>query len=200
MPKKKKDRVEIKKRTLLWGGVGFVIVIAWVFILGILVGRGDLSYVEVKDKFADISGITDESPGIDSLGKMDDNLKLDFYEELASKKEAAARKNHEPKKPRPKPRLANPLTTSENNQRSRPESIKGYLLQIGSFKEKTKAKAFVKRLKEKKYPAFYSSAKVDGKTYYRVKCGPFDTENKADAFKKVLAKNENIHGFVTRAN
>ncbi|MCP4579614.1 MAG: hypothetical protein GY846_25360 [Deltaproteobacteria bacterium] len=87
----------------------------------------------------------------------------------------------------------------KNRLNNKSKTGQQYVLQIGSFKAKAKAVTLVDRLTDRGYPTFFSRADISGKAYYRVKCGPFKSESKADEYKRVLAKKEGIHGFVTRA-
>ncbi len=203
MPKKA-IRLEMSLKSFIVWCAGLFFLIAWIFIMGILVGRGDLSFGKVKDKLAVIPGISHEphqGDEIDKIVRMEENLKLDFYDELSSKKKAAAQKSYhtaEVKPIAPKPKVE-PKKSVE--KRKITASLKGdYVLQVGSFQEKEKASVLVKRLEDRNYPAFLRKVDVGGKTYYRVKCGPFQTEEKADELKDVLAKREHINGFVARAD
>ena len=197
--KKKTFKFTFTVKSLLAWGMGLCIGIVWIFILGILVGRGDLSFVKMKNKLVGTQATIKESPEPGNLGMMGDNLKLEFYEELASKKEAAAQRNRATVAAKPPAREPKTIP-SKTPAKTKPvsQSRQGYVLQIGSFQDKAKAAALTRRLSEHQYPAFFSKADVDGTSYYRVKCGPFKSEAKADELKKVLAKKENLHGFVTR--
>ncbi len=207
-PRKKKIKnkskafvLELSLGSLIVWSFGCVLLLVWIFVLGVLVGRGYLSFGLMKDKIAEVQKMVgkDDSSGIEPEKQPVEDPKFAFYEELSTKKEEAARKNRptagtkiSSKKPEKKVRKK-PETRKEHV-----ETVQQYVLQIGSFGAKAKAIALVKRIK-KHYPVFLSKAKVNGKFYYRVNCGPFATEKKADEFKKVLSKNEKIHGFVTRA-
>ncbi len=199
---KKTYRFNFTLKSLFFWGIGFLILIIWMFVLGILVGRGDLSFVQVKDKLAGVAEIGPEKKDPSALGKMDDDLKLEFYEELCAKKETATRNS---RKNRPGTRESAPekdpvAVTDKKTVRHKTlgKCDRGYLLQIGSFQDKNRARDLTRKLAEKDYHAFFSKADVDGKTFYRVKCGPFNTVAKADELKRVLAAREKIKGFVTR--
>ncbi len=175
----------------------------WTFILGVLVGRDYLSFELLQDKIAGMQENVGEKDTSDSglKNKLKENPKFAFYEELSSKKEAAAKKNSPAKRIKPKPskkiaqkKIEKKTALKENAV----TSIQQYVLQIASFGDKAKATALVDRLKKRGNPAYSLMASVNGKLYYRVKCGPFKTEKKADEFKKALAQKENLHGFVTR--
>ncbi len=209
-PKKKKTKKKPKKILLeltyksliFWVGGGFFLLI-WTFILGVLVGRDYLSFELLQGKIAGIQENVGEKNASDSdlKKKLKEDPKFAFYEELSSKKEEAAKKNKPAKRIAPKPFKKKTQKKTEKKAAPKENTVKSvtqYVLQIGSFGDKTKATALVNRLKKRGHPAYFLLASVNGKIYYRVKCGPFKTEKKADELKKALAQKENIHGFVTR--
>jgi len=208
-PKKKKTKKNPKKYRLeltfksfiLWFS-GLFLLLVWIFILGILVGRGYLSFGIVKDKIAEVQdSIGDrESTDLIPAKKSDEDPKFAFYEELSSKKEAAAKNNRPTTRKKPAREKSHIKPDEKSSSLSKiPDSTQQYVIQIGSFNDKAKATALVDHLVDRKYPTFFSTASIDGKLYYRVKCGPFKTEKNADEFKKILSEKEAIHGFVTRA-
>ncbi len=197
----KKYLLEVTSKSIVLWGSGLFLLLVWIFILGVLVGRGHLSYDIMKDKFAKVQEVASEkgTSELDLIGNFNDDPKFAFYEELATRKEEV--------KQREKSLVKKPTRTKSYDRSSKKTAdkktaemeVRQYILQIGSFRDKAKATALVERLSIRGYPAYASKANIDGESYYRVKCGPFNSENKADDFKKVLASKENIHGFVTRA-
>jgi len=201
--KPKKYLLELTLGSIVFWASGFFFFLVWMFILGVLVGRGHLSYGKMKDKLAEVQVkmLEKESSDLDIIKKLDDDPKLSFYDELSSKKEAAAQRSHPSVSKKPaQTKLVKKSDEMPNRLTSVQQRSQQYVLQTGSFTDRAKAENMVKRLKARGYAAFLSRAVMDGKVYYRVICGPFDTENKADEYKKFLAKKENIHGFVTRAD
>jgi len=61
-----------------------------------------------------------------------------------------------------------------------------FTVQVGSYPDETEAQKIASDLKDKGFSAFYVSATVKGKTYYRVGVGLFATQKEADAYKKDL--------------
>ena len=195
--KPKKYLLEMTSKSLIVWGLGLFVLLVWIFILGVLVGRGYLSFGIMKDKFTkvqDMVGGKDPSD-LDLLKSPDEDPKFAFYDELASKKEDASRKAQ----PTTKTKLHKQPNNKTDKRKKPSKNVQKYVLQIGSFKDKAKATAMVDRLTDRGYPAFSSKANLGGRDYFRVKCGPFKAEKEADDFKKMLAGQENIHGFVTRA-
>ena len=156
-----------------------------------------MSFGIMKDKFTkvqDMVGGKDPSD-LDLLKRPDEDPKFAFYDELASKKEDASRKAQ----PTTKTKLHKQPKNKTDKRKKPSKNVQMYVLQIGSFKDKAKATAMVDRLTDRGYPAFSSKTNLGGQDYFRVKCGPFKAEKEADDFKRMLAGQENIHGFVTRA-
>ncbi len=201
--KPNKYRLELTFKSVIFWVSGMFFLLVWIFILGVLVGQGHLSFGIMKDKFIQAQDMVSEegSKDLDPAKKPEEDPKFAFYGELSSKKEAASKKNHasvRTKSTTEKTYIQSdkkPNNTLSNIQKG----VQRYVLQIGSFKDKAKAMTLVDRLNDRDYPAFYSGANINGNSYYRVTCGPFKTEKNADEFKKNLAKKEDIHGFVTRA-
>jgi cell division septation protein DedD len=79
------------------------------------------------------------------------------------------------------------------------EKLRQYVLSVGGFGDRAKALSLVKKLSGRGFNASLSNTKRGGRPYYRVTCGPFETEEMADAFKKSLAGRVGIYGVVTRA-
>ncbi|UCF56795.1 MAG: SPOR domain-containing protein [Deltaproteobacteria bacterium] len=92
----KKYQIELTPLSiLLWGGFVFF-VLSWIFVLGILVGRGFLpgAVTAISDLRSQISTLKemvsrDRSDDLDSRKKSESDPKLAFYEKLSGKKEEA---------------------------------------------------------------------------------------------------------------
>jgi len=130
-----------------------------------------------------------------------------FYEELSQKKEEAA-KIHRSRIKQPenkevpdqtksvkKPPPVTPVT--EKPTETVKEGAK-YTVQIASLKKEIEAIRMANKMVGKGYPAFYLKADVQGKTYFRVRCGRFESRKEADEFLALLAGREKIKGFVAR--
>jgi len=76
-----------------------------------------------------------------------------------------------------------------------------YTVQIGSYPEEAEAQKQASSLKDKGFSAFYFSANINGKTYYRVSVGLFTTQKEADAYKKDLISRAKVtSAFVQKIN
>jgi DedD protein len=213
----KKYWLQLTATALFFWSLGLTFLLSWVFVLGIFVGRGDISIGIVKDQLSGThDGVeavaTPQNSEPSPVEPLTPDPKLDFYEELAPKKEPAPQGDMQTKPEKPQLPIKKPIPTEPTAPRleDKPTENKavpprtenkdsGYVLQIGSFQDKASAAELVSRLNARGYSTFISTTQVRGKQYYRVKCGPFKTENEADQAKRTLAGRERVNGFVTRA-
>jgi cell division protein FtsN len=275
----RKYLIELTSKTIIFWVLGSSFIFVWIFILGVLVGRGYLSFDLLKDKFAMIQ----EMVGGKDISKTEvipgpvKDPKLDFYVQLSLTKDEAAKsgaqrleanavlenkplaEGHQPPqvkpdsavgpapqgqpgggqpaiettpdqvsqkepktlpvseektvsviKPAPVPQTV-PVTktvrpVSKEQQEATlakdkgpKEKVRQYVLSVGGFGDRAKALSLVKKLSGRGFNASLSNTKRGGRPYYRVTCGPFETEEMADAFKKSLSGRVGIYGVVTRA-
>ncbi|MFO7784923.1 MAG: SPOR domain-containing protein [Desulfatiglandales bacterium] len=73
-----------------------------------------------------------------------------------------------------------------------------FTVQVAAVESKSAAEEMIEGLKRKGHPAYYYDAEVDGKTFYRVRCGRFLSRAEAEEYAAVLAKKEGLNGFVSR--
>lgn len=212
-----------RKELFLWVGV-ICLSMVWMFILGIVVGRG-LSPVrfDVEKLKQEIVELKQEALQAKTEGnRMEeeaDERHLGFYDILTEKKEMARLKTleKEPDAPsrkdvlppaEPEPAEADPADeepakrlVSEKRLLSTTadkSSAVSYTLQIASFRDTLKAEEFVSTLQRKGYNAYQVAAHVDGKgTYHRVRIGHFSNK---DAAGNLLArlKKENLNPLLIR--
>ena len=141
--------------------------------------------------------------------------KLDFYKQLESKKELVKNKwesNREPDALKISLKTENntalPEKVSEEKIKLEPEEVEqklipllnrnNYTVQIASLGEKIKAEGLISRLIDHGFDAYYYEAVVDGKTYYRVRCGKFGTREEAELYSLRIENQEGIEGFVSK--
>ena len=190
---KKKYHIELSLTSLFLWALGFFLLLAWVFVLGIFVDRGFFSegvktLQELKGQVANIQALVTrkDSSELDVIKNVEKDPELAFYEKLSGKKEEVRRKIQ----PSVKKRLDKPRKPLQ-------EGVV-YAVQIASLDNEIKASAMVKRLLDRGYPAYSYRVIIKGKTYYRVRCGPFKNKEEAGKLKNLLAKKEKIKGFVAR--
>ena len=104
MPAKKKNKtkkyhVEFSFTSLLCWILGLFFLLAWIFVLGILVGRGFLpesvkTLSELKAPIAKLQNMVGKKKtDLEEIKDLDENPKFAFYDELASKKEKTIKRH-----------------------------------------------------------------------------------------------------------
>lgn len=71
-----------------------------------------------------------------------------------------------------------------------------WVVQMGSFSSKENASLLMKKLKLKKYPAYFEDLENNGKVIYRVRVGAFDSKLKAEKMKQKLDKEEKLKTLI----
>ena len=231
MPKKKTEKrkkegkysVEFSLLSLFFWGLGSFFLLVWIFVLGILVGRGFLpegvkTLSELKTPIAKLQEMVTHKESDDDLAhlkKMNKEPKFEFYDELSAKKEKALKKGQVETKKKSPAITPSPDTSifQEEKLSSRNVNIKDgsnvsspqerdgeYTLQLASLESELQALKMTERLKEEGYPAYYYVVEIKGKRYFRVRCGRFKEKNEAIDLKNILVEKKDINGFVTRAD
>ncbi|MFC1891010.1 SPOR domain-containing protein [Thermodesulfobacteriota bacterium] len=226
--KGKRYKIELTALSATLWGIFLFFLLTWIFVLGILVGRGFLpgTVTTISDlrgqiqKLQDMVGTKESYESISSR-KEEPAPKLDFYKQLENKKEVVKnqlKSDSEPEplkillktekntvlpetgpeekiipepEPKPEPETAEQKPTPLLNKNN-------YTVQIASLGEKVKAESLISRLIENGFDAYYYEAVVNGKTYYRVRCGKFTTRKEAESYSLKLENEEGIKGFVSR--
>jgi len=218
-PKKESSKKQTPKGRILWIGLT-LFVCAWMFVLGILVGR---EMVPVK---FDIEKLQNELAALKEAVikkeldqyKIDSNTddsktKMGFYETLKKTGDEAGLKNNtiklqeksEPKKiaslqnkkvptqetgSDPKEKTLDSKKASQNNDK--------FTIQVASLKDSGIADKLVGRLKKGGYPAYRSIGKVPGKgIWYRVRVGYFNSRFEAGPTLEQLKK-EKVDGIIVQ--
>jgi cell division septation protein DedD len=221
---KKRYRIELSSFSFLLWCFCALFFMAWIFVLGVLVGRGflpgaDSALTDLKTQAARLQEMVARSKrgeqGSQAKETIDETLA--FYEKLESKKDEAKKKvqNLSTSKEGTKQGTleASKEDLSRKNGNIRVETPKpgngepstapqagkgGFTLQLASLEEKARAETMVGNLKSKGYDAYFYEVRVKGKTYYRVRCGRFMTREEADEYAAGLLKALNIRGFVSK--
>ena len=216
-----KYKIELTSLSLfLWGGCLFFILV-WIFVLGILVGRGFLSgsvtvISDLKSQINKLPGMvsTNKSQDRRSQKKSDPNPKFAFYEKLSIKKDEAKKNwNLERKveKTKKEPFPMKVKTSQEKPQEKKKEGIGNqkkkpelpipethYTVQLASLGDKIGAEKFIKKLIAQGYPAYSYEVRVKDKTYYRIRCGRFMSRKEAKGYARKLKREEGHEGFVSK--
>ena len=151
---------------------------------------------------------------------MNKDPKFRFYHELSAKKEDVAKKGRQGRKTgydqadldkrikaleeivakRGQPGIQKTeIKTKADKGLDQPERRGMYTVQLASLGSEIEAVKVVNRLKGRGYPAYFYEASINGKVYYRVRCGTFRTESEARNFKNLLAQKTGMEGFISKA-
>jgi len=236
-----------------WGFV-FLLLLVWVFTLGVLAGRGslpgDLAVTELKEQVAKIQEIIRRN-GPREAGQADDpppeSPRLSFYEKLTIKKDesramedsrvdvdrdkisgtpgtvvarapsrlapGAPEKQAGPSRLEAEPSEKQPHSGSEYTKLKQEPGVEvtpplagredlrmqaRFTVQVAAVENRIAAEDMMGRLKRKGHPAYYYDVVIDGKRYYRVRCGRFLSRTEAEQYAAFLAEKEGIKGFVSR--
>lgn len=212
---KKRKSSSSRKGLALWIFLIFF-VSAWMFILGILVGRGtapvQFDIEKLQNELAalkeDVVKEELERFKIDS-NAADNKTEMNFYEELKVTK-AEESLNIDTSEQKKEPLPENTVSESKKigpseealsvkaHQESKPETIsktditnKNLTIQVASFKDPNVADKMVAELKKKGYPAYRSLGKIPGKgIWYRVRIGYFSSKSEAGSMLKLIKKDK----------
>jgi len=223
--KAKTFQFELTSLSTLFWSIFLFFLLTWIFVLGILVGRGFLpgAVTTISDLRSQISKLQEmvrnkKTDNRMALKKPTPDPKLAFYEKLSSKKDEV-KNNQKPEKEAGSPKKTTPPKKVEDIQKRlldeqkkkdsnsiqtakrEPEPLTSgiqYTVQIASLRDKEKAEKLINSLIDRGYQAYYYEAKVNGKTYYRVRCGRFSDRADAGDYARKLADEEGIKGFVSR--
>jgi hypothetical protein len=210
----KRYRIELTSLSILLWGACIFFLLAWIFVLGILVGRGFLpgaftAISDLRGRFGKLEGIVgnSESHDLTSPKQSEPDPKLVFYEKLSSKKDEAKEKSRikervekqilVPQKPSPTEEEGGGIVSPQGKPEASGTSLQ-YTVQLASLDEKGKAERMINRLIDRGYAAYYYEVNVKGKIFYRVRCGRFNTREEAMDHAKRLEAREGMKGFVSR--
>jgi cell division protein FtsN len=199
MANKKSPPKKIKKRytfrptlgSLLLFSLGLIFILAWVFCLGIIVGRNFLpvtfnTFSRTKETVAEVA----EGKTTDLVEPIKEE-ELTFYDQLVNKKERAKKKitpHLSVKEPDRKIR--------QKKARQGEEDSPHYSVQVIALKDKEKTEQMVERLNASGYQAYYYQTLISGEIFYRVRCGPFYSVQEAKKYAKRLTDREGLKPFI----
>lgn len=217
----KRYQIELTSLSVFLWTVFLFFLLVWIFVLGILVGRGFFpgKVTTISDLRAQIQRLQEmvthkSSKGMESIKKSEPDPKLAFYEKLSSKKDEAKKdrqiekKRGIPKEKPPQKKIEIPKKPVSEKKREGTEALVRppkpltnaiqYTVQVASFDDKSKADKVIKRLIDAGLPAYHYEAKVKGKIYYRIRCGRFMNREEARIYAGKLARENGIKGFVSK--
>lgn len=206
--KSKKYHLDFSRTSLFFWSLGSLFLLAWIFVLGILVGRGllpqgvntlsKLRMPIVKFKEAVIDSKTSD---LDNIKGLDKDPEFKFYDQLTTRKQELANKPTSGRK-NSRQRKTQPGLPETNRRSVKKDEVSGeggsYTVQVASLGSENKADKMMDRLKNRGYLAYVIKVNIKGKTYYRVRCGKFKDRKDANDYAMLLARQETIKGFVTK--
>jgi cell division protein FtsN len=224
MTEKKADAKSRKKYLLQLTSKGFFLglcllflISGWMFVLGVLVGRGtapvnfDIQALQKELLALKESMVKQEKKAMETdSAKTGDKSSLEFYEALKKKGKDEQIQIIEKKTPPAAPppstltsqkRVSKSKDTQEKKTLAgvKPSPSGALAVQVASTKDAASAEALVKKLMQLGYAGFSTKAEIPDKgTWYRVRVGPYRTKAEAeqmlqeltkDTFKGIIVKN-----------
>lgn len=196
----KKYHIELSRTSICLWSLGLFFLLAWIFTLGVLAGRGLLpgglkTLAELKPQIAKIQEMIGkkDSSELDTIKGLHKDPEFGFYDELSVKREEPINEHRFSEKKQKRPlKKAGPTLGSKGQG--------DYVVQVASLDNAASAAKMVSRLTDRGYPAYFSKALVNGRTYYRVRCGMFRTKEEATRIRNRLEKSEGLNGFIRKVN
>ena len=213
-----------KKYLLQLTGKGFILglcllflISGWMFVLGVLVGRGtapinfDIQALQKELLELKESMVKQEKRAMEAdVAKTGDKPSLDFHEALKKKEKdekiQAVEKKIPPKSPSKAPLISQKRIskTKETQTEERllpsvePDPTGSLAVQVASTKDADSADALVEKLKQLGYAAFSIKAEIPNKgTWYRVRVGPYETRSDADQVHQGLTRDK-FEGIIVK--
>lgn len=172
--KKQTARVQISRKRLVTWSVLFLFVALWMFVLGVMVGRGivplDMEKESVGRELATLKAkMVQKQAGVGKQveGRSAEKPHFDFYEELKAPREAK--------------RLKVPAPKPVAKTAAKPAPDKGrFAVQVAAVRDIQSAERLVAKLRKKGYPAYQTSGAGGGKkVWYRIRVGAFENRDAA---------------------
>jgi cell division septation protein DedD len=215
---KKPFRIEMTRLALVGWCFGLLLALAWMFVLGLFVGKGitpsNINFAKIRKRMV-TEGVwpgsgenaRPEKPAQESKTKKKIPLKdLEFYRELDKKKKATLEKpvpESTPPKKSAAPGVSAGAASSSRPRgaavkRQKPSSVR-FTVQVASFKELASAKKFASRLKGLNSQASIRHVDLPGRgRWYRVQVGELSSRDEAIALAERLTKQYHLQAFVMR--
>ena len=199
---RKADIVLTRKRFLLWVG-GIIAIAAWMFFLGVMVGRGTAPVgFDVEKLRKELISLKEEllqkekSDAEKEAEKISKKLDLDFYETLTEKKEQARLKNTVPDPVQIKETQTESIAKEETVVTDKGSTI---TLQVASLKDPKKAEKLIHRLQKKGYDAYSLTVQIPGRgMWHRVCVGHFNSSTETQNILNRLRQEEKFDPIVLK--
>ena len=218
----KKPFIELSRKKAFWWLLGVFFICGWMFVLGILVGRGTAPvHFDIENLKKDlkeelkvaVEKEKEEKKSAESYPagqtSLDGKQNLEFYEDLKSTKDSTGDIkmgkgdiNEVPLKEPESVKIPESVKVGDKIAiepvPSLPEKVSGpvFTVQTSSVKDKKSADKTVKALINKGYPAHRTAIEIPGKgTWYRVRVGEFKDKKEAEKVLYKLGKDK-IKGII----
>jgi septal ring-binding cell division protein DamX len=205
----KKIKIELTPLSLFLWSLFLLFLLAWVFLLGILVARDMLP--DFRNPFKKSGETTSQNEEYEKPKK---DPVFNFYDHLESKKNEVKRRSIPRKEKEPDQEITlSRNETADSSENSKPaelnkeEQIKPlskaalqdyFSVQIAAVSIPERAQKLVKELVDQDYDAYYYSATINGKTTYRIMSGRFSKRSDAVVCLKKLKKDTGYKGFIVK--
>jgi hypothetical protein len=189
---KKRYAIHLSLSSLVVSGIGGIFILAWVFALGIMVGRGLL-----PNKMEDMLGfkgkaVNDEHGSTLIHEPPIKEEELTFYNRLIDTKTKSKTNPPPQAPPKDDQRIAKRIKQLQEKR----HNAGGYRVQVAALKDREKTEKTVARLIKAGYPAYYRKAVINGETYYRIRCGPLSGAHEAKGLAARLREKEGFEPFI----
>lgn len=224
---KKSFRLELSTMAAVGWGVGLLLALFWMFLLGLLVGKGltpaNINLAEIKRRMV-AEGLwpgsgkpAPEAEKAAAPAAAEEKIPikdLEFYEALAKKKQARLTTPPTEKVPEQKtvttpPAPVSTVPTPPAPPPPLPEKVSTgpeisssarYTVQVASFRDEASAQKLTASLKNVKSPVTVHTVDLPGKgRWYRVQAGGLLGRQEADALAARLLREHQVKAFVVRA-
>lgn len=205
-----KIKIELTPLAIFLWSLFLLFLLAWVFVLGVLAGKGLLpgAIPELKNPLKNLRETVSPNEGYE-YKKSEEDTAFNFYDNLESKKNEVKKKNSPPKEKAPpqKITLSRDVTTSPSERSESRKKIEPlpevvlqdyFSVQISSVSVPERAQKLAKELVDQDYDAYYYSATVNGKKTYRIMCGRFTKRSDAVECLNKLKKETGYKGFIVK--
>jgi cell division septation protein DedD len=218
--KAKDKRYYLSRGQFIALGGGFTIVSVIVFLLGMLVGKSieERKVVKPPEPLVRIPVRPAAQGSSASAGQSREEMT--FYETLTKSASAPVLSEEAPKEVKRNPDKAVKVEPKDPNSGVREGSVakarkleekpasrqtvensdasKAWTVQVNAFPDEKSAKDAVERLKEKGYKAFSTEVRNNGRVWYRVRVGHFNSREEAEKVENTLRNKENMaNAFAT---
>jgi len=192
-----KPYIQMSRRRAVGWMCAFMFLLAWIFTLGVMVGRGTapvrFDIDKIQKDLAELKAEVLKKEKTIIKNRSDELLKkkdFEFHRKLTDSgdllKNEIKRKmiiiQKEKNVVKKEKRRAVKKTTAPAEKKEKTIASGGYTIQVASLKEIEHAKMLIKKIKSKGYSAYSVAARLPGKgVWHRVRLGSFQNKIKAES-------------------